>query len=106
MNYKIVEMKFFGDDRGKLISFEKDKNCPFEVKRAFYIFDTKGETPRGCHANKQSEFLLITINGSCKVKVDDGKTQEIIELNTPHKALYLDKLMWKEMYAFSEGAVL
>lgn len=106
MNYKLIDMHIFGDDRGRLVAFEKDVNCPFEVKRAFYIFDTKGGIARGCHANRNSEFLLIAINGSCKVKIDDGKTQEIVELSNPHTALYLDKMLWKEMYDFSYNGIL
>ncbi len=106
MNYKLIDTKVFGDDRGHLISFEKNVNCPFDVKRAFYIFDTKPNVLRGAHANKNSEFLLIAINGSCKIKIDDGKKQEIVELDNPHQALYLDKKLWKEMYDFSYNAIL
>ena len=47
MNYKIIDMKVFGDERGKLVSFEKGINCPFDVKRCFYIVDTKGNISRG-----------------------------------------------------------
>lgn len=106
MNYKIIDTKFFGDKTGHLISFEKGSNCPFDIKRTFYIFDTVPGKIRGKHANRNSEFILIAISGSCKVKVDDGKNQEIIELNTPHKALYLDKMIWKDMYDFSYNAIL
>jgi len=106
MNYKIIDTKVFGDERGKLVSFEEGINCPFDVKRAFYVFDTKGDIARGCHANRDSEFLLIAINGSCKVKIDDCKTQEIVELSNPHTALYLGKMMWKEMYDFSYNGTL
>lgn len=106
MNYKLIDMKVFGDERGHLISFEKNVNCPFDVKRTFYIFDTKPGVARGAHANINSEFLLVSINGSCKVKIDDGKKQEIVELNNPHQALYLDKMLWKEMYDFSYNAIL
>lgn len=106
MNYKVINTKSFGDEQGRLVSFEKGVNCPFEVKRAFYIYDTKGETSRGCHANRNSEFLLIAINGSCKIKIDDGKSKEIIELTNPYTALYLDKMLWKEMYDFSHNAIL
>lgn len=106
MNYKLINIKSFGDERGHLISFEKDKNCPFEVKRTFYIFDTVPGIVRGAHANRNSEFVLISISGSCKIKIDNGKKQEIVELNTPHKALYLDKMLWKEMYDFSYNAIL
>ncbi len=106
MDYKLIDMKVFGDERGRLISFEKGNNCPFEVKRSFYIFDTIPGVVRGSHANRNSEFMLIAISGSCKIKVDDGKKQEIVELNTPHQGLYLGKMMWKDMYDFSYNAIL
>lgn len=106
MNYNLIDTKVFGDERGHLVSFEQGNNCPFDIKRIFYIFDTKPGVARGCHANKNSEFLLIAINGSCKVKIDDGKNQETVELNNPHQALYLDKMLWKEMYDFSYNAIL
>ena len=97
MNYKLIDMKVFGDERGHLISLEKGVNSPFDIKRAFYIYDTKPGIARGAHANRNSEFLLIAINGSCKVKIDNGKEQEIVSLDNPSKALYLDKMLWKEM---------
>ena len=81
MNYKIVDTQVFGDSTGHLISFEKGNNCPSEVKRSFYISDTIPGVVRGCHANRNSEFLLIAINGSCKIKIDNGKNFNIIELN-------------------------
>ena len=106
MNYELIDLNVKGDNSGHLIACEYKQNCPFDVKRVFWIFDTKPGIIRGCHANRNSEFMLIAINGSCKVKVDDGKKQEIITLNNPHTALYLDKMIWKEMYDFSYNAIL
>ncbi len=106
MNYKLIDMNLFGDENGRLISIQQNSNCDFDIKRVFYIFDTKPGIVRGAHANRNSEFLLIAINGSCKVKIDDGKNVEIVELNSPHIALYLDKMLWKEMYDFSYNAIL
>ena len=106
MNYELINLKVFGDERGHLISLEKDANSPFDIKRAFYIYDTKPGIARGAHANRNSEFLLIAINGSCKVKIDNGRKQEIVSLDSPSKALYLDKMLWKEMYDFSYNAIL
>ncbi|MBE7708956.1 MAG: WxcM-like domain-containing protein, partial [Cyanobacteria bacterium SIG32] len=101
MNYKLIDMQVFGDERGHLISLEKNVNSPFDIKRTFYIYDTKPGIARGAHANRNSEFLLIAINGSCKVKIDNGSQTEIVTLDSPEKALYLDKMLWKEMYDFS-----
>ena len=52
MDYKLIELKTYGDTNGKLISFEKNINVPFDIKRAFYIFDTKN------NYNINSEDLL------------------------------------------------
>lgn len=105
-DYGLIELSTFGDERGSLISFEKNTNVPFDVKRAFYIFDTKGEISRGCHANRKSKFLLVVISGSCRVKIDTGKEQDNVLLNNPKKALFLNNMVWKEMYEFSHNAVL
>lgn len=105
-SYELLDLNFYGDARGSLVSFEKGKNIPFDIKRTFYIFDTKGDVSRGCHANKHSKFLLVVINGSCRVKIDDGQKTDDVLLNNPHKALFLNNMVWKEMYEFSHNAVL
>ena len=55
MNYKLINMKVFGDERGKLVSLEENKNIPFDIKRVYYIFDTLPEQERGKHAHKELE---------------------------------------------------
>lgn len=106
MNYKIINLEVRGDERGSLVAIEKGSNCPFEIKRAFYIFGTKGETRRGCHANRKSQFLMVSLSGSCRVEISDGRSSETVVLDSPTKALWLDKMIWKEMFNFSENAVL
>ena len=62
---------------------------------------------RGCHANRKSEFVLINVAGSSKVKVKDGEGNEAIFcLNRPHTGIYLPTMVWKEMYDFSADSVL
>ncbi len=105
--YKIIDLKDFGDERGGLISFQDGINSPFDIKRVFYIYDTRGDDiVRGAHANIKSKFLLIAISGSCRVKIDLGNKIDEVLLNTPLKALYLDKMVWKEMFEFSHNAML
>lgn len=95
-----------GDERGHLVIAEVPANIPFDVKRIFYIYDTKGDVVRGQHANLNSEFVLINLCGKCKVRVDTGKEEKIIDLDHPHKGLYLNKMVWKDMYDFSEDSIL
>ncbi|MCF2657073.1 sugar 3,4-ketoisomerase [Lacrimispora saccharolytica] len=96
-----------GDDRGHLIVVEGKKDIPFDIKRIFYIFGSDSDVIRGQHANRESEFVLINVSGKSKVRIKDGKGNEIIyALNRPHTGIYLPKMIWKEMYDFSEDSVL
>lgn len=104
--YRMIPFPQLGDERGHLVVAEGMKNIPFEIKRIFYIYGTLPNIIRGQHANKFSEFVLINLAGSCKVKVDDGLNQEIITLDKPHEGIYLDKMVWKDMYDFSENSIL
>ncbi len=73
MNYKILDLKTFGDERGKLISLESNKNIPFEIKRVYYIFDTLPDQIRGQHSHKNLEQIIIVMDGACQFVLDDGK---------------------------------
>ncbi len=103
----MLEFQQKGDDRGHLVIVEGGQDIPFEIKRIFYIYGSDKNAVRGQHANRQSEFVLINVAGTSKVKVQDGKGSEIIySLNRPHTGIYLQKMIWKDMYDFSEDSVL
>ena len=104
--YKLLKFKDLGDERGKLVVVEGAQDIPFEIKRVFYIYGSDSTVVRGQHANINSEFVLINVSGKSKVKVTDGFREEIVELNVPMDGLYLPKMVWKEMYDFSEDSVL
>jgi len=103
---EVIKFNQLGDDRGHLVVIEGNKDIPFEIERIFYIYGSDNDIVRGQHANKDSEFVLINVSGKSKVKIDYGDTEEIIELNEPHMGVYIPKMIWKEMYDFSEDSVL
>lgn len=103
---KIFEFKELGDEKGKLVAIEELKDVPFDIKRIFYIYNTTKGTVRGQHANKNSEFVLINLKGTCKVRLYDKDEEYIVELNRPNMGLYIPKLVWKDMYDFSEDSLL
>lgn len=106
MDYKLIDMKVFGDERGKLVSLESNKNIPFEIKRVYYIYDTLPEETRGKHSHKNLEQIIVAIDGACQFVLDDGKTREKVLLNRPDVGLYIGKNMWREMRHFSYGCKL
>ncbi len=105
--YQILEFGEFGDERGNLVVAEcGGMDVPFDVKRVFYMYGSDSEVVRGKHANRRSEFVLINVCGTSKVRVDNGFESEIIELNRPRMGLYLPTMLWKDMYDFSEDSIL
>ena len=77
------------------------------IKRCFYIYGSSKDVVRGKHANHKTEFVLINVAGTSKVKVKDGEGNEAIFcLNRPHTGIYLPTMVWKDMYDFSEDSVL
>ena len=106
MNYRLINMKIFGDERGKLVSLESNKNVPFEIKRVYYIYDTLPDQDRGMHAHKNMEQIIVAMDGSCQFVLDDGKSRETLWPNRPDVGLYIGKNMWREMKNFSYGCKL
>lgn len=105
--YKIIEFEDLGDERGNLVVIEGNcQDIPFDIKRVFYIYGSDAEVVRGQHANRETEFLLVNVSGTSKVKVDNGRESQIIELNRPRMGLYLSPMVWKDMYEFSADSVL
>lgn len=106
MDYKILNFDVKNDNRGSLIALENLKEIPFEIQRIYYIYDTNPDFPRGAHAHKELEQVLIMMDGSCEIVLNDGKNNKSIILNRPDIGLFIGKNMWREMRNFSYGAKL
>lgn len=94
------------DSRGALISLEALKNIPFEIKRIYYIFGVEAGISRGFHAHRKLKQVVICMNGSCRISLDNGTGKESVLLNDRSKGLFIDNTTWREMYDFSEDCVL
>ncbi len=105
---QIVKYMFqpHGDDRGMLVALEEYNDIPFKIKRVYYMYDTLPGVRRGYHAHKSLEQILFCVKGSCKVLLDNGSDKKIVHLEKPYEGLYIPNNMWREMYDFSEDAVL
>lgn len=67
-----------------LIPLEENINIandiPFAVKRVFYIYDIPEGERRGMHAHKLCHEILIAINGSFEVELNDGVNKKQLPL--------------------------
>ncbi|MBU1105383.1 MAG: FdtA/QdtA family cupin domain-containing protein [Candidatus Riflebacteria bacterium] len=106
METKFYNLQVRGDDRGSLTVVEGNIDIPFEIKRVYYIFQTKMDVRRGFHAHKKLEQIAICVAGSCKFHLDNGRETSEVLLDSPSRGLYVGKMIWREMYDFTPDCVL
>jgi dTDP-4-dehydrorhamnose 3,5-epimerase-like enzyme len=91
---------------GDLTPIEELVDIPFDIKRIYYITKVPTDITRGFHAHRKLHQVLICVNGSVKIKVKNPKEEADYLLNNSSVGLYIGPYVWREMYDFTEGAVL
>ncbi|GAA4652470.1 FdtA/QdtA family cupin domain-containing protein [Kistimonas scapharcae] len=94
------------DNRGALVAIEAEKDIPFGIKRVYYIYGTAEKVRRGYHAHHELQQLAVCVKGACTFLLDDGNKKEILRLETPNKGVLINKMVWHEMYDFTDDCVL
>ena len=84
MEIRTYRLQQHGDERGHLVSLEEKIDVPFEIKRVYYMFDTRPGVVRGMHAHKSLEQLLVCVHGSVKILLDNGKEKQYVILDNPY----------------------
>ena len=106
MEVRTFEFEEHGDERGVLISLEEQRNIPFEIRRCYFMYNLLPGVSRGFPAHKTLRQVLVCVRGSCKILLDDGTEKAVVPLDRPNKGLYITADTWREMFDFSEDAVL
>lgn len=101
----MLDLPKIHDFRGDLTFVEGGSHLPFNIERVYYLYNVPVDAERGGHAHRDLEQVVFALAGSFRIKVDDGKTKSEYWLRDPRKGLYLSRMIWREMDAFSQGAV-
>lgn len=105
-NVALMSLRNNDGDYGLLVPIEENIDIPFAIKRVYYISKVPSGIERGFHAHKKLEQVLICVNGSVSILVDNGKEKTKVFLDDPKTGLYVGNKVWREMHDFSEGSVL
>jgi len=106
MNSRMILFHQIDESDGSLVYMETLKDIPIEIKRTFYIFSTPEGATRANHANKTTDFVMISLNGCCKITTDDGKEKHVFTLNDPKSGIYVPKMTWIQASDFSLDCIL
>lgn len=100
----IVNLGKIGFNNGNT-SVQSDVQFPFNVKRIFYLYGIIKGKSRGGHAHKGCQQILIAIQGSFEVDLDDGLNNRKVLLNRPDIGLHVPAGIWASQTNFSLGAI-
>jgi hypothetical protein len=101
----LLEFPKIKDHRGNLTFVEGGRHVGFEIKRVYYLYDVPGGESRAGHAHRTLASVIIAINGSFDVRLDDGNEKRTQKLSRANEGLYLCPGIWRELDNFTSGSV-
>ncbi len=104
--YQLIDLNLRSDVRGDLLSLEQMKNVPFEIKRVYCLTRLQASQPRGFHAHRNLQQLVVCLAGRCRFVLDDGQEKQEVWLDGAQQGLLLGNQIWREMHDFSADCVL
>lgn len=102
---RIIDLPQISDPRGDLTFVEGSNHVPFDIARVYYLYNVPVDSERGGHAHRDLEQVIFALSGSFRISLDDGTNKTEFWLRDPRKGLYVNRMIWREMDAFSQGAV-
>ena len=102
---QLLQFPKIEDDRGNLSFLEAPQQLPFEMARAYWIYDVPGGEKHGGHAYRSQEECLIALSGSFDVRVRSDRGEELYSLNRSYKGLHLPAGNWRSLENFSTNAL-
>lgn len=107
METRLIRFEEKKSDLGSLVAIQDPDAIPFAIQRVYYIYGVSSmEYRRGFHAHRDLEQVLICVSGSVKILVKTPDEEKIFHLDDPSVGLFIGKMLWREMFEFSSGAVL
>lgn len=104
---KVVQLRHVRDAvRGDLAVIEFAEALPFKPQRCFWTYAIPGRQVRGEHAHRECSQFLVSAHGTCRLRIDDGTSQEEITLDRPEIGVLVPPLVWAEASGHSADSVL
>lgn len=102
---KIIDLTKITDPRGNLTVVQQMEDIPFNIARAYWVYDVPAGECRGGHAHKSLQQFVIAVSGSFEVTLDNGREKKKYLLNHPYQGLLINTATWRTLDDFSSGAV-
>jgi len=81
-----------------------DLKIKFDPNHIFYLTDLNSTKSRGKHSNSNVQEILICMQGSFEIKLDDGNEVTNYEINK-NEGIYVGTNIWLDFYNFKNCVI-
>ncbi len=101
----LIEFPRHSDQRGSLITLDRNEGIPFAPQRVFFMVECPPHAIRGTHA-VSADMVLLAVQGSVSVEVDNGSERTTLVLDRPHQGLHVCRGVWVQLRDFTPQTVV
>lgn len=80
-------------------------NIEFNPNQIFYLTDLNSLKSRGKHSNSNVQEILICLQGSFDIKLNNGKEEKKYEIKK-NEGIYVGRNIWLDFYNFKNCVIL
>jgi hypothetical protein len=99
-----IDFRSVVDERGALTFIEGAKDIPFEIKRAYYLYDVRQD--RGGHAHRDTQQIIIALSGRFVLELSDGAGSRRFALESPARGVHVVPMLFLRLLDFAPGTVV
>lgn len=93
------------DPRGNLTFIENGAQVPFDIQRAYWIYDVPAGEERHGHAFRVASEFIVALSGSFDVVIDTGSGEQRFSLGRSFYGLLVPPMTWRRIDNFSTNSV-
>lgn len=102
---QLITLPKICDPRGNLTFAQSNDQVPFEIRRAYWVYDVPSGESRGGHSHHEACELIVATSGSFNVNLNDGRETVTYTLNRPFTGLFVPPGYWRTLDNFASGSV-
>ncbi len=103
---QIISIPNVLDARGGLTFAEEQVCIPFSIRRVFWIYDVPEGVMRGGHAHWECSEVVVPVNGSFTMLIDDGFHRSTVRIDSRNKGILIPAGVWCELSEFAPETIL
>ena len=98
------------DKPGELVNINikeiaNNLNLHFTPNQMFYLTDLNSIKSRGKHSNSNVQEILICLQGSFEINLNNGKEEKIYNIER-NEGIYINRNIWLDFYNFKNCVIL